>query len=98
VTSSLGIRRSALAAWHGLHHRLAELTEPTPCQAEPHAWTEPVDADTAEMARHLCNTCPAIAACDAFATTNRECSGIWAGRSREPKRGRPAAQPEGATA
>lgn len=94
----IGIRLAAVPAWLDLQYALMALPSPTPCAVDPDAWCNPQPEDVAYLTG-LCNGCPVLALCDAFATTNRETAGIWAGRSREPTRGRPAANnPKGETA
>lgn len=88
--TGLGIREAALPAWLALHGALVALHRPVSCRASPDAWTDPRPADVANTA-NLCLRCPVFALCNRFATANRETAGIWAGRSREPKRRRPAA-------
>ncbi len=91
--TGLGIRTAALPAWRDLHVALSNTDRPTPCQANPDAWTGDGDSDMADAAAQLCQEwCPALAECNTFATVNRESSGIWAGIDRTPRRGRPAAQ------
>lgn len=88
--TGLGIRPAALPAWLALHGALMALHHPVPCRASPDAWTDPRPEDVAYTA-NLCRHCPVLAECGAFATVNREISGIWAGSDRTPTRGRPAA-------
>jgi len=91
VTSSFGIRTAALPAWHRLHLALADAAGPAPCSSLPDAWWSD-DDELIELAVNLCGRCPVIAECAAFAIANKESSGgIWAGKQRTPKRGRPAA-------
>lgn len=91
MTSAFGIRPSALPSWRRLHDALADADRPAPCSANPDAWWSD-DDELAELAVNLCGCCPVLAECGQFATANRETAGIWAGRSRTPQRGRPAAE------
>lgn len=97
MTSSLGIRASALPAWRELHDALMALPRPTVCASDPESFTDP-DPDDLAYTTALCTGCRVFALCDAFATANKESAGIWAGRDRTPTRGRPAAQPKGLSA
>lgn len=90
MTSAFGIRPAAAPSWLALHGALLALPSPTPCAADPDAWCDPRPEDV-DYTANLCRRCPVFALCDAFATTNREVSAIWAGRDRTPQRGRPAA-------
>lgn len=58
-----------------------------PCRRDPAAWTgDNPEPGAREGAAHLCQRCPALAECDAYATTARERWGVWAGRDRAPAR------------
>lgn len=96
--TGLGVRPAALPAWQRLQAALAQLDGPTPCRADPDAWADPSDAEVAEMAEHLCQRCPVIELCGIFADANKENAGVWAGRNRQPKPGRPAVQSKEETA
>lgn len=97
MTGTLGIRAEALPAWLDLQHGLGRLHRPVPCRSDPDSWTDPRPEDVASTAAQ-CTGCSVLAFCEVFATANGERSGIWAGRSRVPRRGRPANQPERNTA
>jgi len=90
VTSAFGIRAAAVPSWLALHGALMDLPSPTPCAADPDSFTDPRPEDV-DYITGLCTGCPVLELCDAFATANKETAGIWAGRSRVPTRGRPAA-------
>lgn len=97
MNAGLGIRPAAIPAWLELHRAIAA-AGPTPCSANPDSWTDYRDEETTAAAADLCQGwCPVLALCHAFATTNRETSGVWAGRNRTPKRGRPAAETQEST-
>lgn len=99
VTGTLGINPAARTSWQALQQALLDLDRPTPCRADPDAWTDPRDPEAAEMAGSLCTGCPVSELCDSFANANHERAGIWAGRSRTPTLGRrPANQPSKETA
>ena len=88
--SNFGIRAAAVRSWLSLHSALMDLPSPTPCAADPDSFTDPRPEDV-DYTAGLCDACPVLAECNAFATANKETAGIWAGRSRVPTRGRPAA-------
>lgn len=92
--AALGIRRSALPAWHTLTAALAGAA--VPCTGDPEAWWADDPGDRATAAR-ACRRCPVLAECGAFATANHEGAGVWAGLDRAPTAGRPA-QPKEQTA
>ncbi len=90
MTSAFGIRAAAVPSWLALHFALLALPSPTPCAADPDSFTDPRPDDVAYLTG-LCTGCPVLAECNAFATANKESAGIWAGKERTPRRGRPAA-------
>ncbi len=91
MRARLGIRTAARPAWQRLQHALLDLDRPVPCRADPDAWTSD-DVEQRAIASRTCSSCLVIRLCDAFANVNREAGGIWAGRERTPKRGRPVVQ------
>lgn len=98
MSTSLGIRPAALPALRALLAAIGE-SGPTPCMANPDAWTGDVEPDMTEAAVELCvGWCPVLTQCGNFATANRETAGIWAGKDRTPRSGRPAAEQKARTA
>ena len=95
VTVELGIATAAAGTFRSLAAALGRLDQPTPCYADPETWTSPgVDPEAAALAEQLCRRCPVLAECGQFADANHERSGIWAGRNRTPRPGRPAGRKE----
>jgi len=91
-------RNPAVGAWRELHSALLDLTTPTVCASDAESFTDPAPEYVAYLAT-LCTGCPVFALCNTFANVNRERDGgIWAGKHRQPRRGRPAAEPKERTA
>ena len=73
-----GVRPSASAAWAALDLALAGVDPP--CKGEPEWCSD--DPGDREAAAHLCQPCPVLALCGAYATANQESFGVWGGRDR----------------
>lgn len=69
------IRASALPAWRALQQALRGVVPPCARRAE---WISE-DAEERAYAAGHCQGCPALAACRAFAISNQEPAGVWAG-------------------
>jgi hypothetical protein len=52
-----------------------------PCQeTDPEAWfSDKSDVGVSRWAKEMCDSCPVIAECGAFAVANKEQFGIWGG-------------------
>lgn len=97
MSAGLGIRAAAIPAWLALHRAIEE-TGPTPCADDPDRWADPITPAVAEYAAHQCGRCLVLDLCSTFATTNREKTGIYAGKDRTPRRDRPVADTKEKTA
>jgi hypothetical protein len=79
---TLEIPPDARRQWAILREALA-VSEP-PCAAAPDVWHSRAAADI-EAAVDACHGCHAFTACDSYATTANEATGVWAGRDRAAK-------------
>ncbi|SMY03757.1 Transcription factor WhiB [Brevibacterium sp. 239c] len=80
--AGFGVPKESLDAWMHLQSFFAR-GEVTPCHSRPE-WTSNRKADK-ELAIRLCGDCPAKAACNEFAESIGETTGIWAGIDRDKK-------------
>lgn len=62
----------------------AALTTPTPCEADPEAFTSD-DRHEREEAAEACAHCPLLAPCGAYAELADEGWHVWAGVDRTPR-------------
>lgn len=77
----MGIPKASMKAWAHFQGKLQG--DLTPCAGRPE-WTSGRAADKATAIR-LCGDCPAKAACNEFAESIGETTGIWAGIDRSKK-------------
>ncbi len=70
----------AVVQWRALREALA-VREP-PCADDADLWHSRDPSDI-KAACEACRTCPALTACDDYATAADEVVGVWAGRDRE---------------
>lgn len=80
--AGFGVPKESLDAWMTLQGFFAR-GETTPCAGRSE-WSSSRKADKATAIR-LCGDCPAKAACNEFAESMGETTGIWAGIDRSKK-------------
>lgn len=90
-TAHLGVRAEARGAFLALLGALAKLDRQgrtTPCQLAPDEWWSD-SADDRARAAAACGLCPVRRLCANYATAQRERAGVFGGRDRTPRVGRP---------
>ena len=85
----VGIKPDAVRAWLTLGDALQRLEESgrkPVCQSSADDWGSEAKPEVRRAAQEACGWCPIANACHAFATSNDERSGVWAGIDRTPSR------------
>ncbi len=75
--------QSAESAWEALHASLCELLPP--CHARDLFTADRLSDEQMTECAAICQRCPVLELCDAYATAARPPSGFWAGRFYSPK-------------
>lgn len=77
------LNKEARDAWRRLQHVIDNATELPPCQVtDPELWfSAKGDAESANIAKKFCRTCPAVRECAIFGIANQEEFGIFGGLS-----------------